>query len=66
MKRCLDILNREPAVVLVYPKTRFIGENDNPLPIADPGWDLRSADARERFVHQIRPLVQSILRSHPS
>src|SRR5215217_6260135 len=54
LERCLDILKREPAVVLVYPRTRFVDENDKPLPIVDPGWDLRSADARERFYYVIK------------
>jgi glycosyltransferase involved in cell wall biosynthesis len=47
--RCIDVLERDPAVVLVYGKTRFIDENGAPVNKTDPGFDLRSDIATERF-----------------
>ena len=49
LERCVQVLDRDPSVVLAYPKTRFIGSNRQPLPIEDPGWPLMSDSAVERF-----------------
>jgi len=49
LARCLDVLDNDDTVVLAYPKARFIDENGCLLNINDPGWDLRSQAAHERF-----------------
>jgi glycosyltransferase involved in cell wall biosynthesis len=53
LARCAEVLEREPAVVLVYPKTEFIDAAGHSLDIDDPGWDLRSNDAHERMRYVI-------------
>jgi len=51
--RCLDVLEHDPAVILAYAKARFIDENGGPLDKIDPGFDLRSDIAMERFRYVI-------------
>ena len=51
--RCLDVLEHDPAVVLAYAKARFIDENGGPIDRTDPGFDLRSDIALERFRYVI-------------
>jgi hypothetical protein len=51
--RCLDVLEHDPAVVLAYAKARFIDENGGPIDKTDPGFDLRSDIALERFRYVI-------------
>jgi len=53
LARCLDVLEHDPAVVLAYAKARFIDENGGPLDKTDPGFDLRSDIAPERFRYVI-------------
>jgi len=53
LTRCLDVLEHDPAVVLAYGKARFIDENGGPLDNTDPGFDLRSDTAVERFRYVI-------------
>jgi len=53
LARCLDVLERDPAVVLAYGKVRFIDENGGPLIVTDSGFDLRSEVARERIRYVI-------------
>jgi len=52
LARCVEVLDRDPTVVLAYPRTQFIDAAGRPLDIHDPGWDLRSdeADQRLRYV----------------
>ncbi len=50
---CLDVLERDPTVVLAYPKTKFIDENGAPLAICDPGFDLQSEVVQERLRYVI-------------
>lgn len=54
LERCIEILDRDPAVVIAYPKTRFIAQDGNALPIEDPGWHLMSDSAAERFRYVLR------------
>ncbi|WP_435011860.1 glycosyltransferase family 2 protein (plasmid) [Tundrisphaera lichenicola] len=49
LARCVEVLDRDPSVVLAYPKTQFIDSEGKPLDIDDPGWDLRSPAASERL-----------------
>jgi len=53
LARCLEVLERDPSVVLAYGKTRFIDENGGPLSNTDPGFDLRSDAAPERLRYVI-------------
>jgi glycosyltransferase involved in cell wall biosynthesis len=49
LARCIDVLDRDPTVVLAYPKTQFVDAAGQPLDIDDPGWDLRGNAAHERL-----------------
>lgn len=51
--RCLEVLEHDPAVVLAYAKARFIDEDGGPVAEADPGFDLRSDAAPDRFRYVI-------------
>jgi glycosyltransferase involved in cell wall biosynthesis len=53
LARCVEVLDRDPTVVLAYPKTQFIDQAGRPLDIEDPGWDLRSDEAAERMRYVI-------------
>ena len=51
--RCLEVLENDPNVVLVYAKARFIDEAGKSLERADPGWNLQSDAAVERLRYVI-------------
>jgi glycosyltransferase involved in cell wall biosynthesis len=53
LARCVEVLDRDPTVVLAYPMTQFIDEGGRPLDIQDAGWNLRSDDACERMRYAI-------------
>src|SRR5262249_10793675 len=53
LERCVEVLDREPSVVLAYPRTQFINEAGVPLNVEDPGWNLQSDEAHERFRYVI-------------
>jgi glycosyltransferase involved in cell wall biosynthesis len=53
LARCVEVLDREPTVVLAYPRTQFVDAAGRNLDIHDPGWDLRSDDAHERMRYVI-------------
>lgn len=53
LSRCVEVLDRDPDVVLAYPKTTFIDETGKILEIQDPGWDLRSEAPHERLRYVI-------------
>lgn len=55
LERCVEVLDRDPTVVIAYPKTRFINFDRVPLDIEDPGWHLMSDSAAERFRYALRP-----------
>lgn len=63
LSRCVEVLDRDPTVVLAYPRTRFINSEGRPLEsLRDPGWDLRSDAPHERlrFVINARHWVNAI------
>ena len=62
LARCVEILDREPSVVLVYPKTRLIDERGQVISDYEDGLHLQSPRASERFVqlHQRLGLVNVI------
>ena len=47
--RCVDVLDRDRAVVAAYSRARFIDEDGNALRLTDPGWHLMSDGAWERL-----------------
>jgi glycosyltransferase involved in cell wall biosynthesis len=47
--RCVEVLDREPSVVLCYPRTTFIDEQGNPIGKGENTLDLRSNRPHERF-----------------
>lgn len=51
--RCLEVLENDPHIVLVYAKARFIDEAGKSLERADPGWNLQSDAAVERLRYVI-------------
>jgi glycosyltransferase involved in cell wall biosynthesis len=53
IERCVEVLDRDPDVVLTYPKTHFIDANRQVLDIVDPGWHLMSDSPAERFRYVI-------------
>lgn len=63
LERCIAVLDREPEVVLVYPKTRFVDATGKILDIEDPGWNLTSdlPEERLRYVVTSAHWVNSIL-----
>jgi glycosyltransferase involved in cell wall biosynthesis len=53
LARCVDVLDRNSGVVVVYPKTQFVDETGNVLDRDDPGWHLTSELAVERLRYVI-------------
>jgi glycosyltransferase involved in cell wall biosynthesis len=53
---CVDILDREPLVVLAYPKTKLIDASGRVISDYDDCLHLQSPKASERFIH----LMQNI------
>jgi glycosyltransferase involved in cell wall biosynthesis len=49
IQRCIEVLDREPDVVLCYPKTIIIGEDGEFIKEYDDNLDLRLLSAKERF-----------------
>jgi glycosyltransferase involved in cell wall biosynthesis len=49
LERCVDILDREPSVVLCYPRTTFIGKHGEFLENYVDGFNLCSAKPHERL-----------------
>ncbi len=56
LTRCVEVLDREPRVVLAYPKTRFIDERGRCFSDYDDGLHLQSPKARERFRQVLKRL----------
>lgn len=51
--RCVEVLDRDPTVVLACARTTIIDENDKPLKQLVSSWDLQSARPEERMRHAI-------------
>jgi glycosyltransferase involved in cell wall biosynthesis len=49
LDRCVEVLDREPGVVLTYPKTKFIDENGRITAEYDDRLHIQCARASERF-----------------
>jgi glycosyltransferase involved in cell wall biosynthesis len=63
LERCIAVLDHDPEVVLVYPRTRFVDASGNSLDMEDPGWNLMSDLPQERLQYVVRSghWVNSIL-----
>lgn len=48
--RCVEILDREPKVILVYPKTKFIDEHGRFISENEDNLNLQSNSVSERFI----------------
>jgi glycosyltransferase involved in cell wall biosynthesis len=57
LARCVEILDREPSVVLVYPKTKFIGVRGEVVSEYDDRLHLQSPRASERLEQLLDRLV---------
>jgi len=53
LTRCVEVLDRDSAVVLTYPRTQFVDMVGRPLDIHDAGWNLQSDHAQERLRYVI-------------
>ncbi len=47
--RCLEVLEKDPTVVMAYAPAQFIDAEDNCLSIHDPGFNLQADSACERL-----------------
>lgn len=54
LERCIEILEKNPSVVLCYTYTRDIDERGQPLPRTDPPLNLHVLKPRDRFRDIIR------------
>jgi hypothetical protein len=54
--RCVEILDREPSVVLAYPKTKLIDERSNVISEYDDEMHIQSSKASERFAQVMERL----------
>jgi glycosyltransferase involved in cell wall biosynthesis len=51
LERCVEVLDRYPAVVLCYPKTTIIDEHGQQVENDSDGLNLRSPKPHERYAH---------------
>ena len=58
LERCVEVLDREPAVVLAYPKTRFIDEHGRVISDYDDRLHLQSPRPSERFRQVLERLAR--------
>ena len=56
LARCVDVLDRDPAVVLVYPKSQLIDEDGRVLSDYEDGLHLTSPRPSERFIRLVETL----------
>ena len=56
LARCVEVLDREPSVVLAYPKTKFIDERGNIISAYDDEMHIQSPKASERFAQVLERL----------
>jgi glycosyltransferase involved in cell wall biosynthesis len=63
LARCVAVLDRDPDVVLAYPRARFIDGEGRTLDVRDPGWHLVSDDPAERLRYVLRSghLVNAVM-----
>jgi glycosyltransferase involved in cell wall biosynthesis len=56
LARCVEVLDREQAVVLAYPQTQLIDERGQAIAFYDDGLHLQSPKASDRFVQLFQNL----------
>ncbi len=56
LARCVEVLDREPNAVLVYPKTKLIDESGHVTADYDDGLHLQEPCPSERFIRLVRTL----------
>ncbi len=56
LARCVEVLDREPSVVLTYPKTKLVDERGGVISEYDDGLHIQSSMASERFAQVIARL----------
>lgn len=56
LARCVEVLDRQLSVVLVYPKTKFIDERGNVISEYEDNLNIQSSRASERFAEVIHRL----------
>jgi glycosyltransferase involved in cell wall biosynthesis len=56
LARCVEILDREPSVVLTYPKTRLIDDRGGVISEYDDGLHIQSSMASARFAQVLAKL----------
>jgi glycosyltransferase involved in cell wall biosynthesis len=56
LTRCVEVLDREPTVVLAYPKTKLMNENGEILSEYEDGLHLQSSKAGDRFTRLLQNL----------
>jgi glycosyltransferase involved in cell wall biosynthesis len=56
LARCVDVLDRDPSVVLAYPRTKFIDEHSNVISEYADEMHMQSPRASERFAQVLEKL----------
>ena len=56
LARCVEILDREPSVVLVYPKTKLIDQRGDAISEYEDRLNLQSGRASDRFIQLFKRL----------
>lgn len=56
LARCVEVLNREPSVVLTYPKTKLVDERGSVISEYEDGLHLQSLKASEHFAELYQKL----------
>lgn len=56
LKKCVNVLDRHPDVVLSYSKTQLIDLNNRPVWMAEDDLQLDSEDITVRFANTLRPM----------
>jgi len=64
LEKCLEVLERNPSVILCYPQTVIINEYGHPVSKYHDGFHLRSTKPHERF-QQYQHLVRHGHGCHP-
>jgi len=56
LERCVAVLDRQPEVVIAYPRTQVIDEDGSPLDVGRDTLRLGSPDVCDRFADTLSPL----------
>ncbi len=53
VRRCIEVLDDDPSVVIAYAKAQFIDPEGNPLEVNDLGWHLVNESPAERLAYVV-------------